>query len=224
MRGWDKFAHVDVCLSWHRVHLSESGQDQVGIHVTVGLNYRAFPPGGNQTRIKWILAHLDDLKRGLCCACADCSTEGYHKNRLTAVFTLPPPLHITCVSALQCVSEKWLLPYQWIGPDKMEDSGSGWGCSKVCESKREKKEEGGTVRWKHERLVLMCRCTAESGQQTRGEEGRLDVKEESRGVDGWRSRVGGVEGSVLGAVPWPLIRLLIFRDAPFEKTSTACQE
>ena len=170
MRGWDKFAHVDVCLSWHRVHLSESGQDQVGIHVTVGLNYRAFPPGGNQTRIKWILAHLDDLKRGLCCACADCSTEGYHKNRLTAAFTLPPPLHITCVSALQCVSEKWLLPYQWIGPDKMEDSGSGWGCSKVCESKREKKRRGG--RWGENTRGLFWCVGAQQSRDSRREERR----------------------------------------------------
>lgn len=67
-------------------------------------------------------------------------------------------------------------------------------------------------------------CRAQLSRDSRGEEGRLDVKEESRAVDGWRSRVGGVEGSVLGAVHWPLIRFIIFGDAPYEKTSTARQE
>ena len=163
-------------------------------------------------------------KRTLLCLCRLFHWRLSQKQINSSVYSSPSSAHNLC----QCtaVSEKWLLSYQWIGPDKMEDSGSGWGCSKVCERKK-KKRGGGTVRWKHKRLVLMCRAQQSRdsrGEERRGKEGRMDVKEESRGVDGWRSRVGGVEGSVLGAVHWPLIRFIIYWDAPHEKTSTACQE
>ena len=130
-------------------------------------------------------------KRTLLCLCRLFHWRLSQKQINSSVYSSPSSAHNLC----QCtaVSEKWLLSYQWIGPDKMEDSGSGWGCSKVCESKR-KKRGGGTVRWKHKRLVLMCR--AQQSRDSRGEErkGGQDGCERGEQGCGWmeeQSRRGG---------------------------------
>lgn len=57
--GWDKYANVNCCLSWHRVHLNTSAQ--VGIHVTLGLKllgfstWRRLDSDKNKSSLSWII-------------------------------------------------------------------------------------------------------------------------------------------------------------------------
>lgn len=74
------------------------------------------------------------------------------------------------------VSEKWLLHYQETGPDKMVDSGFEWSCCKSLLVKRKRRRCLETSE-------PCCPVHSQAGQQ--GQESRLDVKDESRGVDGW---------------------------------------
>lgn len=79
--------------------------------------------------------------------------------------------------------EKWLLHWHqtkwWIIASR-EVCGCG------------EQDGAGTLRW-------WCRCVGDD------KESKLDVRQDSRGVDGWRNRVGGAQNLGFGAVQWPLI-------------------